>query len=515
MAEWFKGLFDFRNDDERALDTMLDRYATGGAGHRDTVRGIRLALEASLDLRTRTLSAVHDGYVAEFSPQAVDGGAAAYNALHRQVRIPPDFDYRNGDMMGLIFTLGHEIEHARSNRGIHYPSAVLQPSIQGIADAPAADGVRDYTPALRAYVEHTRADEGRAHIGGFNAIASYVHEVESPGRAGMLRALYEACPGRMGDFIERRGQAPAHTYALKDHLTIDPDTGRMEYTRENINAMKVYYADHAQLGPERLNYRQDGIRFAWNLVHDAETRAVDGEFDPVRREYRIDFAALLADGETITLPRNDAAALHPPADGAPVVVNEGVQILQLDDLDLSEPLIVGPPGVPSQGAEAQIVQSQVAEPLVVEPLVAEPRIAEASVVRGSEPPPDPPQSHAVPAPEHPLFRQALALVEQQHLDTPLGESQERRNLAAALAVAAQERGMTAIERITPNLNGDGLIVSQGSAESRNNAGVSLEVGKATPEQDNRGRLVAAESPSLAPAQGQEQRREPSSQPLTL
>lgn len=505
MAEWFKGLFDFRNADERALDTMLDRYATGGAGHRDTVRGIRLALEASPDLRTRTLSAVHDGYVAEFSPQAVAGGAAAYNAFHRQVRMPPDFDYRNGDMMGLIFTLGHEIEHARSNRGIHYPSAVLQPSIQGIADAPAPDpgGVRDYTPAVRAYVEHTRADEGRAHIGGFNAIASYVHNIESPGRAGMLRALYEACPARMGDFIERQGQAPAHTYALKDGLTIDRDTGRMAYTRENINAMKVYYADHAQLGAERLNYRQDGIRFAWDLVHDAETRAV-GEFDPVRREYRIDFAALLADGETITLPRNDAAALHPPADGAPVVVNEGVQILQLDDLDLG-PLMVG----------AQIVEPQVVAPLVAEPQVVAPLVPESPRAQGSDPLPDPPQSQVVPAPEHPLFRQALALVERQHGDTPLGEPQERRNLAAALAVAAQQQGMTGIERITPNLDSSGLIVSQGSGESRNNAGVSLEAGKATPEQDSTGRLVP-EPPSLAPLQGQSQQRDPlSAQPFTL
>jgi hypothetical protein len=513
MAEWFKGLFDFRNADERKLDTMLDDYARGGDGHRDTVKGIWLALQASPDLKARMLGVVHDEYLTNFSPEAPGGGAASYNAYRQQVRIPPNFDYRNGDMMGLIFTLGHEIEHARSNRGIHYPSAVLQPSIQGIADAPAPDpgGVRDYTPALRAYVEHTRADEGRAHIGGFNAIASYVHNIESPGRAGMLRALYEACPARMGDFIERQGQAPAHTFALKDGLTIDPDTGRMAYSRENINAMKVYYADHAQLGPERLNYRQDGIRFAWDLVHDAETQAV-GEFDPVRREYRIDFGALLADGETISLPRNDGTVLHPPADGAAIVVNDGVELLQLD---LSEPLIVEPiipvPLVPA--------------PLVAEPPVVDAHVAQSSGIQGSEPlhapllhdPPlhDPPQSSSVPAPEHPLFRQALALVEQQHGDTPLGEPQERRNLAAALAVAAQQQGMTGIERITPNLDSSGLIVSQGSGESRNNASVALEIGKATPEEASKGRLLVSEPPSLAQGQSQEQRRDPSAQPLTL
>jgi hypothetical protein len=511
MAEWFKGLFDFRNADERKLDTMLDDYARGGDGHRDTVKGIRLAMEASPDLKARMLGVVHDDYLTNFSPEAPGGGAASYNAYRQQVRIPPNFDYQNGDMMGLIFTLGHEIEHARSNRGIHYPSAVLQPSIQAIADAPGPDagGVRDYTPALRAYVEHTRADEGRAHIGGFNAIASYVHDIESPGRAGMLRALYEACPARMGDFIERRGQAPAHTFALKDGLTIDPDTGRMAYSRENINAMKVHYADHAQLGPERLNYRQDGIRFAWDLVHDAETQSV-GEFDPVRREYRIDFAALLADGETISLPRGDGSVLHPPADGAAIVVNDGVEILQLD---LPEPLIVEP-----------IAPA----PLVAEPLVVDAHVAQSAVMPGSEPLHDaplhdaplhdaplhdPPQSSAMPAPEHPLFRQALALVEQQHGDTPLGEPQERRNLAAALAVAAQEQGMTGIERITPNIDGSGLIVSQGSGESRNNASVPVETGKATPEETSQGRLMVSEPPSLAQGQGQEQRRDP--QPLTL
>ena len=75
--------------------------------------------------------------------------------------------------METMFMLGHETEHARSMKGVNYGVTRLAPAIERIArsDGP---GPRDYTDAINAFAERTRAEEGRAHIGGFNAIASYV-----------------------------------------------------------------------------------------------------------------------------------------------------------------------------------------------------------------------------------------------------------------------------------------------------------------------------------------------------
>jgi hypothetical protein len=535
MSSWFKGAtiaLGLRDSDEQiALDRMLADYARQGRGHADTVDGIKLAMRASPDLKARMLEAVREGDLTGISDRVPGGGEAEYNAHAKTIGLRPGFDPREGDAVALIFTLGHEIEHARASKGVHYPSQVLEPSIRDLARE-AHVGPRDYTPIVALYVERTRAEEGRAHIGGFNAVASYVRNLESPSRARLLETLHDACPGRMGDFIVRGGQAPAYTYALKDGLTIDPATGAMAYSRENIGVMKVEYADRARLGEDHLNYRQDCIRFGWERVHAAETAQAQLRPDD-RREYTIDFTALQTDRDAVSLRTAPDTVLRPPADAAPIVVNEGLPPMEQLPEGLLDGIVLEVVQVPAlqQDPVGGLPPPALDQPAVDQPDPPQPDQQQPS---GPQPPDpsasslprvDPPLPEVAPSsvalvearPEHPLFAQALRVVEglqdSRSPETSLGTPEERRNLAAALAFAAHDRRLEGIERIVPSVDGTGMIVSQGDGDLRRNADVVLATALRTPERESLERLstaVALQAASHAPSQGLGQDQSPRS-----
>ena len=450
MAEFFKGVRDFfdrRSEDEKRFDQMLDDYRKGDTrGHKDMAKGIEQIMSLSPDLKARTLETIHDGHLRSYSDRAVNGaGSASYQVSDGSIRVAPRFDGYDHTYMETMFMLGHETEHARSMKGENYGVTRLAPEIERIArsDGP---GPRDYTDAINAFAERTRAEEGRAHIGGFNAIASYVINDRHPKPEHLLRELYETHPARMGDFIAKTSVGVPATYALKDGLTLGRD-GLMPYSPENIEAMKGYYADKAQLGAPHMNYRQDSIQFAAGMVKDTE-RAF-AESGMVNRDYVIDPVRLQAH-----------PALGLPENGRLQAKGE-IEVVKLDLGDLG-PLVVG-------------------KPLVEPPVpVASSSSAPVSLVPGPD--------------DHPLFRQALTQVGELHARDNLGTPQEVRNLAAALAVSAQEHGLRQIDSVAHSMDGKGLIATQGVGDVSVSARVEGLAGIGTPEGQSLGRLTPVEPP---------------------
>jgi hypothetical protein len=459
MAEFFKGfkdLFDRRPEEEKKFDRMLEDYRKGDTqGHRNVAEGIDLIMLKSPDLKARTLEAIREGYVRSYSDTPVIGaGAASYQVSDGSIRVAPRFDHTDGAYMETMFMLGHETEHARSMKGVNFAATQLVPEIERIArsDAPLP---RDYTAAIDTFAERTRAEEGRAHIGGFNAIASYIINDKHPQSEHLLRDLYEAHPGRMGDFIEKTSANIPATYALKAGLALGRD-GLMPYNEQNIDAMKVYYADKAQLGAPHMNYRQEAIEFGSGMVKHLEQGIAESRM--VDRDYIID---------PVRLQAHDALGL--PGDGR-LQAKGAIQILQLDLGDLG--------------------------PIMIHPAAPQP-----------QPPANAPAVRLEPQQgDHPLFAQALtAVVDLHRRDKLTDDPQELRNLAAALSVSAHERGLHRIDTVTLSQDSTGMIASQGDGSTGINARVEGIRAMATPENVHLARLPAIEhvpsQPGPSPAQG--------------
>jgi hypothetical protein len=449
MAEYFRGVrnfFDRRPEEEKQLDRMLEDYGKGGTpGHKNVVEGIGIILERSPDLRARTLEVIRDGHLTSYSDQAVIGaGSASYQVSDASIKVAPRFGHTDREYMETMFMLGHETEHARSQKGVNYGKDELVPAIHRLADGPSA-GPRDYTGIINDFAERTRAEEGRAHIGGFNAIASHIISETHPKREHLLRDLYEAHPGRMGDFINKTSDGVPATYALKDGLTLGRD-GTMPYSPENIEAMKGYYADKAQLGAPHMNYRQDAIEFASGIVKNTEKAYANDNMED--RSYVIDPTRLKAH-----------PALGLPGDGQ-LQANGAIKIEKLDLGDLG--------------------------PLVVSSSL--PAVASSSTpVRLGPQPGDPP-----------LFVQALPLVVELSGKDKLGEPQELRNIAAALAVAAHDKGMDRIESVMLSHETGGVIASKGSGPTGQNAAVDGLTAMQTPESTSLAKLPGPSELSIPP-----------------
>jgi len=351
VADIFKGLKTFaigqgwmRSDEQEKLDNMVNAYEKGGTlAHQHTTIMISHALSKSPDLKERTLEAIRDGYLQSYSDKAPKeaGASGSYTASDRSIQMPPLVGANETRLADRIFMMGHETEHARSLKGVDYTGSVLMPAIRGIASQDSV-GPRDYTDIGIAYIERTRAEEGRAHIGGFNAMASYVSGQPGAKPQDFLRDMYEVRPERMSDFIEKNADQFPPSYTLKAGLTLSPDN-KMPYSQGNIDAMKVYYADKAQLGAPYMNYPQECIRHLQEVVGFVEKEtAIQTRED---RSYIIDPHRLnarpelnLPDNgivnvvgiEKIENPENVKAALTPKEGDHPLFAQAMAGVLELN-----------------------------------------------------------------------------------------------------------------------------------------------------------------------------------------
>lgn len=447
MSELFRGLknmVDPGGKPQRDLDDMLDAYAKGGKGHKAAAEGMRDVMRLSPDLKERVLEAVRDGYLTRFSPENPgDNAAAGYNAHSRTMHVRPQFNRSDAAYAELMFVMGHEIDHARSLKGRNQAERVLFPEVEKIAKQ-ESQGPRDYTNAIESYVQAQRTEEAQANIGGFNAMASYalIHGGAKKGKE--LETIYELDPVRMGDFIRKSGD-PAQ-YALRGGLEVDRNF-HMPKSEDNIEAMKCYYADK-MINDDYMAYRQEAIKLGVTLVNAHEKAYGEGRFED--RQYVIDPERLHAH-----------ASLNLPEDGR-YEFKGAVQMRSLSELGID---------LGSLGSMVPENQQQKQE-------------ASSSVT-------------AVPTKDdHPLFAQALVKYAECMVNYAeytekykLGKSpQEIRNAAAALAFAAQERGLTQIEGVIPSQKVAGIIATQGSGTAGQNALVEVS-GMSVDERVNLAKLA--------------------------
>jgi hypothetical protein len=415
------------------------------------------AIEASPVLKTKLQEAIAAGHLDSFRFVAADDGAGgSYSPTEKSLNL------NAGSFRGeanLVFVLGHETQHALSLQGLApaYDTA-LTAAIAVRADnnsAPASRAApRDYTDVVRDVVEGTRREEAQAHIGGFNALASYVRHERHLDRAPTTREMYETAPGRMSDFINVTGMI-WKDYTMKPGLAREAD-GTMALSDENINRMKVYYADKfpGTFGPNGLmDYRNQAIFNAWKEIHTAETgygqhRSIlaasaatgpDGQlapdYAPVQHAYKIDFAALGA----------SPAILKFPAGGIVDVVDTNYAVAtRLQS------------GAPMEDPEIQALRAAVDPTLTA--AVARPDAMRALGRRNAI---DLPAEVDAPAPEPALLQQSKQALATLGADGGLDDPKAFANAAAALAAEAQKSGLSSIDHVVKSTTGDRLIAVQG------------------------------------------------------
>jgi hypothetical protein len=465
---------------DQSIENERERNVYGGP----TLQSL---LALSPVLQANMTRAFDEGYIDRITLDAaqLDGAGGSYNTRTQTLDVTKA---SFGGSAALVFVLGHETQHALSLKGEEQPyaerlkqdiAAIQAPYVPAKDDPDDPDkpprasphgAPRDYTLAVARYVEGVRGEEAQAHIGGFNALNSYVSR-KNGGGVPSARELYEALPGRMDDFIERRGSAPNTTYQLKDGLTRAAD-GTLAFSPDNVEAMKRHYADKfpGSFGESGLlDYRHQSIHQAWKMVQDSEkdiTRAASfdhqrdfygrrtPDYVPVDNAYKIDFAALGANPGVMRFPSDgvlrtvDTFARNKALDDAHAAPNDPRRA-QIDaSVDLTADAVRG------RDQASRLLREQGVLPSSAKQSVSD----FARSVFGSRDPDDPspnvaraPMQLAQPQVQEPaLMTQARAALAGVSGAGELGDRVRFENVAAALALQAQRDGLQQIDSVVPS-----------------------------------------------------------------
>jgi hypothetical protein len=256
------------SDFEKAHDTGSDKPG----------KNLRELLDKSPDLKARVLDSVQKGHLEKFDllPSGANAGGT-YNSGSKTIELPldklKDANTDKSHAAELVFVMGHEIQHSFNSTA---SDKAVDAFVKDVDKTVKGPGPHDYTAAVKTLIQSYREDEAGAHIGGFNAIASQVMK-DNP-KAG-LKELYNAHPGRMGDFIERGGKAPNFTYAMKPGLTLEADN-TLKASADNVKAMGKHYFDQpassARLGTKgNQDYPNYYGEWALGVIAGAEKRQLE------------------------------------------------------------------------------------------------------------------------------------------------------------------------------------------------------------------------------------------------
>ncbi len=419
---------------KKAAETKLEKILTDFETANDTAtdkpgKNLRELLEKSPDLKARILDSVSKGHLEKFEvlPSGANAGGT-YSADTKSIELPLDELKKAGtnktSASELVFVMGHEIQHSFNSTVADKASDDFIKDVDRISKTP---GPHDYTASVKTLIQANRDDEAGAHIGGFNAISSQVLK-DNP--AAGLKDLYNAHPGRMGDFIDRSGSAPTFTYALKPGLTIEADM-TLKSSPANVTAMGKHYFDQppssARLGTHgNQDYPNYYGEWAVNVIDATEKQALAN--------------AKIAD----------------PSAVAPEVK------LNMKELGLDKALI-----------DTTLVFTDTS-----------PR--RAPITAPGEQPADPygggipflrPEDAAKAKAEPALYGQALKALEGVQGPAGLGDRSELLNAAAATAAQAQKAGMERIDGALVGKNGQ-VFAYQGDPSSEYADRVAVDVSKA-------------------------------------
>ncbi len=470
---------------------------------------LRDAINASPDLKERLLDAVSNGYLTGFTNvNAPEGASAGYAIKTGAMHLPESALKSPND---LIFVLGHETQHACSQKGVNYVDQTLVPGIAGIAMKPPP---HDYTAPIKGYVDRTLAEEAQAHIGGFNAAVS---ALAKKGQPVTVENLYRFEPGRMRDFIDVGGTFPNNTYQLKQGLTQSQD-GSLAYNPGNVDAMKQYYADKfpGSFGDNGLlNYRHEKVMEGWHMAHEYERIGMAALQTHTPQQYTIDFAQLGTNPALLNTPQNGQITTQNPIDtgtipGLHVVKNHTLKLTTLLD-DFPANTVVD-----RQQALASIQQATVPQQpttSTVQPLPQ--NIATSSNNLGGNTNSSMTNTHNAGSMHSNLYMQALEGVRNAKLDG-VKDREQMINVAGSLALEAHKAGLTSIDHVVKGDKGNVFAVQGDSphASTALRANVSVDTAKLQPiEQSNSELYVSLSKQNSNPTQVQT--GNPSQQPQGL
>lgn len=445
---------------------------------------LRDAINASPDLKERLLDAVSNGYLTRFTNVDAPEGASAGYAIKTRVMHLPESALK--DPKDLIFVLGHETQHACSQKGVNYVDGTLVPGIAGIAMKPPP---HDYTAPIKDYVDRTLAEEAQAHIGGFNAAVS---ALAKKGQPVTVENLYRFEPGRMRDFIDVGGTFPNNTYQLKQGLTQSQD-GSLAYNQGNIDAMKQYYADKfpGSFGDNGLlNYRHEKVMEGWHMAHEYERIGMAARQTHTPQQYTIDFAQLGTNPALLNTPQNGQITTQNPIDtgtipGLHVVKNHTLKLTTLLD-DFPANTVI----------DRQQALANLQPPPVVTPPITNVTPPQNTVTASNNPSGDvstiATNTHNAESTHSNLYMQALEGVRGAKLDG-VKDREQMINVAGALALEAHKAGLTSIDHVVKGDKGNVFAVQGDSphASTALRANVSVDTAKLQPIEQSNSELYAS------------------------
>lgn len=440
MSVYPKELVDrFMRTPEQRLDRMLSAFEAAQDTDASTPgRNLRALLDASPELKDRYLESIAQGALDGFEPLPRDANASGeYSPTARTIRLPLEkLDAIGSDVHltdTLVFTMGHEIEHALFQATEEKALATFRTRVADIADSA---GPHDYTAALDALLDVYRENESRAHLGGFNAMATHVRARDPD--AG-LAEFYQAHPYRMDQFIDRSGLAPDFSYAMKPGLTLDAN-GMLQATPDNIEAAGRHYYDRpASVVGLGADGNQDYVNYyagyPLSVIAAAEAAAL-------QRARSLDSAAAAPE------VRLDMAALRL----RPSLLSTDLSITDTGRSEIA-------PGSPTQDHAAA---SRINAP--------------AAALAG----------------DNVLYAQALRSIDGLAGQLGLADRGEAANLAAATAAQAMQAGMDRIDGVLVGVSGR-LYAYQGdpASASVHRAAVDVDQAKQTPARDSLDAMTAA------------------------
>lgn len=447
---------------KKAAETKLDKILTDFESANDTRtrtpgKNLRELLDKSPDLKARIVDSVAKGHLEKFALlPAGEHAGGSYSPDEKAINLPLDgLKKARTDKAAaaeLVFVMGHEIQHSFNSTASDKAITAFVKDVDKIAKGP---GPHDYTATVKTLIQNYREDEAGAHIGGYNAIASQVLK-DNP-KAG-LKEIYNAHPGRMEDFIDRSGKAPAFTYALKPGLTVDADM-TMKDSPDNVKAMGKYYFDQppssARIGAKgNQDYPNYYGEWAVNVINDSEKQ-------------------ILADAK-----KADPKAVAPEVQ------------LNLKEIGLDKSLLDTGLKYTDTSPKKPVVPDKEAHYGGGTPFLRPEDVAKTgAAMAGSTP-----SAHSEPA----LYGQAMKALEK--LDTGVG-GQELRNVAATMAAQADKAGMTEISGAVKG-NNSSIIAFQGdpASDQAKRTAVDIDTAKLQPaaktleDMSQGAKVVAIEAP---------------------
>lgn len=490
----------------QSLVQLDDRERYG----RDVLKPV---IESSPVLKGMLEDAFDHDYLRKFSfSKERDGSGGAYSPTTQTMYLN---ESSYSDRANLVFVLGHETQHARSLQGREEPhltamrNAIAAQAEPGGVLAQPQNGAhrRDYTAAIQGYVEGVRAEEAQAHIGGFNAYASYMEQ--RLGHRPSERELYDGLPGRMSDFIERTGVFPLQSYRMKEGLVRGED-GLLPSDAPTIDRMKGYYADKfpGTFGDNGLlDYRHQAIMTGWNMVQEAEQRITDNAtrqamnhslaqpaadlsaYQPVENEYRIRFGDLQTNRAVLRYPEDNISRVFDLQHARTTAAFGGQPLDQADETQLADQHNPLKRAAVSKADAERDLREQGLLPHTLESRVAQFRglFGRPAIEELSEPP---------------LLSQSRTAFDKLG---PIAGLEDRRsvdNALSALAVQAQRDGLTSINLIAKNTQGDHLVAVQGQdptlPEARRSS-VAIAEAAAIPAEESLKLLKSEQASTIAVA----------------